>query len=268
MTAPVPLLAHGMGLGAVAPDWAPLRTEEVRRLLGRLADVGEASAAAVTWHSPRPFAATAVIKVPGAAGGEGRPLVVKRHHRAVRSEASLRAEHGFMRHLSARGVAVPRALDDGDGSAWAEGDYVYEVLEMLNGQDLYREALSWTPFVSPGHARSAGGALARLHLASEGYAAPARPPEPLRASGDIIGSDDPVGAVAALAGRRAGLADYLGPRSWRRELSRSLRPSRRATCPTPPAWRPCGHTTTGTPRTCCGQGPGRRRRWPGSSTSA
>ena len=124
-------------------------------------------------------------------------------------------------------MAVPNALDDGDRSAWAEGDFVYEVLEMLNGQDLYRDALSWTPFLSLGHARSAGGALARLHLASEGYAAPARPPEPLRASGDIVSSDDPLGAIAVLAGRRAGLADFLGPRSWRRELS-TWSPSPRA----------------------------------------
>ncbi len=224
MTTPVPLLAHGMGLGAVAPDWTPLATEEVRRLLRRLPGVGGASAAAVTWHSPRPFAATAVISVPGAGTRHGRRLVAKRHHRAVRTEASLQAEHNFMRHLAGYGVAVPQVLDDGARSVWVEDDFVYEVLEMLDGRDLYREALSWTPFASEGHARSAGGALARLHLASEGYAAPARSAEPLRASDDIIGSDDPLGAVAALAGQRAALADFLAPRSWRRELSSRLGP--------------------------------------------
>jgi Ser/Thr protein kinase RdoA (MazF antagonist) len=95
---------------------------------------------------------------------------------------------------------------------------------MVAGQDLYREALSWTPFASAGHARAAGDALARLHLASEAYAAPPRPLEPLRASSDIISSDDPLAAVTELAGHRTGLADFLRHRPWRRELSTALGP--------------------------------------------
>jgi Ser/Thr protein kinase RdoA (MazF antagonist) len=211
-----------MGGAAVPPDWPPLRTAEVRRLLAHLPDVGDPSAASITWHSPRPFAASAVISVPGAAGHRGRRFVAKRHHGAVRTVTSLEAEHRFMRHLEAQGVAVPRALDDGARSAWTEAGFVYEVLEVLDGQDLYRDALSWTPFLSVGHGEAAGRALARLHLASETYAAPARPFEPLRASHDIISSADPVGTASALAEQRPGLADFLRHRPWRHELSTSL----------------------------------------------
>jgi Ser/Thr protein kinase RdoA (MazF antagonist) len=195
----------------------------VRRLLGRLPDVGDAPAATISWHSPRPFSAAAVISVP-VAGGERRRLVVKRHHGAVRTVTSLEDEHRFVRYLERHGAAVPRVVDDGRRSAWPEGDFVYEVLEMLDGEDLYREALSWTPFVSVGHGQAAGRALARLHLAAEGYAAPARPPAPLNASCAVISSDDPVAAAAAVAGERPGLADFLGPRPWRQELSRALGP--------------------------------------------
>ena len=220
--APAPFLAHGMGLAAVPPDWPPLRTAEVRRLLGRLPDVGDPSAASITWHSPRPFAATAVISVPGTAGHERRRFVAKRHHGAVRTATSLEAEHRFMRHLEAHGIAVPKALDDGACSAWTEAGFVYEVLEMLDGQDLYRDAMSWTPFVSVSHGEAAGRALARLHLAAETYTAGARPLEPLRASQDIISSADPVATAAALAEQRPGLADFLRQYPWRQELSTSL----------------------------------------------
>ncbi len=256
MTAPEPLRAHGMGLHPVAPDWAPLRTQEVRRLLERLPGVGVASAATITWRSPRPFAAAAVISVPGAHGGPARCLVAKRHHRAVRSGTSLQVEHSFMRHLAAHGVAVPRALDDGARSAWAEDDFTYEFLELVNGQDLYRDALSWTPFASVAHARSAGGALARLHLASEGYTAPARPAEPLRAAGDIISSADPLAAVAALAGRRDGLAAFLGPRPWRDELSARLGPLQERYLPYAPALPPLWAHNDWHPSNLLWSGPG------------
>ncbi len=258
-----------MGLVPVPPDWPPLRTEEVRQLLGSVAGLEKgAPAARITWHSPRPFAATAVISVPGTGAGEQRRLVVKRHHRAVRTASSLETEHAFMRHLAAHGVAVPMPLDDGARSAWAQDEFVYEVLDLLDGHDLYREARSWTPFSSVGHAHAAGRALARLHLASETFAAPARPPGPLRASAEIISCAGPVAAVAALAEERPGLAGFLRHRPWRRELANGLGPSTPAFSPTPTRWRPCGRTTTGTRRTCCGRGHERTPRSRGSSISA
>ncbi len=223
LTARPPFFSHGMGLGAVPPDWPPLRTEEVRRLLGRLSRLGGPSAAGISWHSPRPFSAAAVVSLPGA-GGEPRRLVVKRHHAAVRTATSLEDEHHFMRYLEDHAMAVPRVIDDDGRSAWPEGDFVYEVQEMLDGQDLYRDALSWTPFFSVGHAAAAGRALAHLHLASQGYTAPARSPAPLNASCAIISSGDPIAAAAALAEARPGLGDFLRHRPWRQELSRGLGP--------------------------------------------
>ena len=178
------MLGHGMGLEPVAPDWPPLTLREVRRVLGNLPGL-DAGAAVICWHSPRPFSAAAIVSVP-ASGNPARPLLVKRHHRDVRTDDGISEEHGFMGHLRARGIPVPQVAADGHASAWAEDNFVYEVQDVLDGDDAYRDALSWTPFLSAGHAEEAGAALARLHLASEGYRAPARRTAPLLASCGVI----------------------------------------------------------------------------------
>lgn len=218
------MLGHGMGLEPVAPDWPPLTLREVRRVLGNLPGL-DAGAAVICWHSPRPFSAAAIVSVP-ASGNPARPLLVKRHHRDVRTDDGISEEHGFMGHLRARGIPVPQVAADGHASAWAEDNFVYEVQDVLDGDDAYRDALSWTPFLSAGHAEEAGAALARLHLASEGYRAPARRTAPLLASCGVITSEDPVGALGDLAEQRPGLAGYLSQRSapWREELGRALAP--------------------------------------------
>ena len=48
--------------------------------------------------------------------------------------------------------------------------------------DLYADALSWTPFRTPAHAHSAGRALAQMHEAARGFDATRRRPRPLVAS--------------------------------------------------------------------------------------
>ena len=202
----------------VPPDWPPLTTADVRRLLARLPELAEAGAAQVRWQSPRPFSAAALVSA-----GPWR-LLVKRHGASLRSLASLEAEHAFMRHLSARGVPVPAVLEDGRASAWQDGGYVYEVLRALPGLDLYADAPSWTPFISPQHATAAGATLAKLHLASQSYQASERPVEPLYASARVISSPDPWTEVQALAQQLPGLARYLSGRPWREQLAAALAP--------------------------------------------
>lgn len=217
-----------MGRERVPADWPALTEREARQLLARVPGLTGASAAHLVWHSPRPFAAAAIVALPS------RQVVVKRHSAEVRSVASLEAEHAFVRHLVAGGVAAPLAFNDGTSSAWAEAGFVYEVQEALSGHDLYADAPSWTPFTGSDHAASAGAELARLHLTSAGYAAPARPVEPLFSSACVATSADPVGAAEALADKLPGLASYLAlvsPASttpWRRQLSLALAPFREA----------------------------------------
>ena len=212
------MLVHGMSKEPALSDWPPLTTTEVRRLLLDLRLEG-ANAAQVVWRSPGPSSSAALVALPS-----GR-LLVKRHGARVRSVASLEAEHAFIRHLATQNLAVPVVLDDGKESAWQEGGSVYEVLQELPGQDLYADAPSWTPFGSTGHAVAAGAALARLHLASQGYDARPREVEPLYASGCVISSSDPLAAIGSLAGGLPGLGDYLSRRpAYERELLRAFEP--------------------------------------------
>ena len=90
-------------------------------------------------------------------------------------------EHRFLAHLLRSGAPVPRVFASASGETAIEiGEWTYEVHETPAGIDLYEDAISWTPFRTAAHAHSAGQALARLHLAAQGFqraapqAAPAR----------------------------------------------------------------------------------------------
>jgi Ser/Thr protein kinase RdoA (MazF antagonist) len=119
-------------------------------------------------------------------------VFVKRHHRAVRDRNSLLEEHRWLDYLSRRDTLLKKSLDDGSGETAVEiGDWTYEVHPVGDGLDLYETGQSWTPFLSVGHARHAGRALARLHAASAGYDAPARKAATLVTNFKVFSFDDP-----------------------------------------------------------------------------
>ena len=242
MTGPGPTagLVHGMGKELVEPDWAPLTGDEVGAVLARYdlpaghdppADgTGPAgvpsTGTVVAWSSPRPMSAAGLVN-----HGTGT-VFVKRHHVRVRSGAQLAAEHAIATHLRASGLPVPRVKrTTADLTVVAEGDFVYEVHEVAPGIDLYRDAMSWTPYLSPGHALAAGAALGRLHQAAAGFTRAARPPAVLTSSCCVITAADPLAAVDAIARRRPGLARYLAGRDWRRDLTRDHLPVIRRAAP-------------------------------------
>ena len=257
-------LVHGMGKELVMPDWSPLTGAEVRRVLARYPEPGALDAGAaldpgaapdaagnmargtlrdaglspggsmggvpggdemITWRSPRPMSAAGLIRRGGA------DLFVKRHHARVRTPAQLAVEHAFIGHLRARGIPAPAVLRAADGTTAIQyGDFVYEVHERAGGLDLYRDALSWTPYASLGHARAAGAALARLHVAADRFPLPARAPAVLTSGCEIILAADPLGEIKWLAGCRPELAAYLDGRAWADDLTRHVLPAiRRAT---------------------------------------
>lgn len=223
-------LVHGMAGELVEPDWQPLTTGEAAAVLASY-PAGQAVAAggpetAVCWHSPRPMSAAALVRQ------RGRAVFVKRHHQRVRSAAQLGDEHAYADRLRSRGVPVPAVLRTAAGaSTVTRGEFVYEVHEAASGLDLYRDAMSWTPFLGPGHAWAAGAALARLHLAAAGFGRPARPPAVLMTSCAVITAPDPLAEVARLASERPGLARGLAGRPWRRDLGRHLLPAIRRAAP-------------------------------------
>jgi Ser/Thr protein kinase RdoA (MazF antagonist) len=202
-----------MGTGLEAPSWPVITAPEAQAVLARLPSAGRFQA--LEWHSPRPFAAAALVRT------DRGTLFVKRHHRRVRSPAGLRAEHAFIAHLGARGLPVATILHDARGAtALAQGEWVWEVHSQAPGRDLYRDRPSWTPFLNGAQAHAAGAALARLHHAAEGFAAPARPAEPLVTGMTVLSSVDPLAGAAAYIAARPALGDYLADKPWRRDLAR------------------------------------------------
>ena len=217
-------LVHGMGKDLVVPDWSPLTSAEVHLVLARYPQPGGDEM--ITWRSPRPMSAAGLIRRGGV------DLFVKRHHVRVRTPAQLAVEHAFIGHLRARGIAAPAVLRTADGAtATQDGDFVYEVHEVASGLDLYRDALSWTPYTSLGHAHAAGTALARLHQAADRFPLPARVPAVLTGGCEIIVSNDPPAEIKWLTGCRPGLAGYLDGRAWPDDLARHVLPAIRRAAP-------------------------------------
>jgi Ser/Thr protein kinase RdoA (MazF antagonist) len=203
---------HGMDGTLVAPDWPALTLEELRTLLQNFPDLG--SPEAIETESPRPFSSAGIVRT-----AKGR-VFIKRHHRSVRDIEGLKEEHRFLAHLHARGASVPRIFKTAQGESAVEiGNWTYEAHEVPEGVDLYQDAISWTPFQTVHHAHSAGHALARLHRASEGFAAPRRRPRSLVAGFSVFAADDPGPELERYLAARPALANHVAVhRNARRAL--------------------------------------------------
>lgn len=210
-------LVQGLHDDAVAADWPAISDREIAWLRGRFAQLdGDCR---VLWHSPRPMSAAAIV------GSRSGRIFVKRHHRSVRTAASLAEEHRFIVHLADAGMPVPNVLQDRQGTTALEhGDWTYELHAVGEGLDLYRDAPSWTPLTDLGQAREAGRMLATLHRASAGYSAPQRSTHLLVARDDLIRAADPIATLKRDLAERPALADYLACKPWENDLRQSVLP--------------------------------------------
>ena len=198
--------AHGMDGSLVEPDWPPLRVDEVRDLLHQFPEFD--GPIQILSCSPRPFSAAGVVSTRA-----GR-IFVKRHARAVRDREGLLEEHRFLAHLAVSGGQVPHVLASASGeTAIGMGEWTYEVHQVPSGMDLYEEAISWTPFRCAEHAYAAGEALARLHLAAEGFRAVRRMPRPIVASFTIFAAGDPASELDRYLSARPSLAHHAATRN-------------------------------------------------------
>lgn len=202
-----------MGMALEAPTWPAITHAEVEHVLTRFPGAGRLIR--LNWHSPRPFSAAALIDTDQGA------YFLKRHHDRLRTPAALAEEHGYMAHVRAAGLSVPDIVKAANGSgAIALGEWTYELHRDAPGIDLYRDRQSWTPFLTAGHAREAGVALARLHRAAQDFPAPARADHPLIASFTILPAADPLIAADAYVAARPALGRWLEDKPWRQELAR------------------------------------------------
>ena len=212
-----PAKSHGLDGSLVEADWPPLTQAEVREVLGGFPEL--LPPFRIVSVSQRPFSAASVVLT-----REGR-VFMKRHARALRDAVGLREEHRFMEYLRNRGAAVPAVFADIRGATAIEVDeWSYEVHEVPAGFDAYEQAISWTPFRCVEDARAAGRAMARLHLAAQGYDAPARRGRALVAGFSIYAAHDAVAAFDEYVEARVPVREYLAERDCRGEALDLLAP--------------------------------------------
>lgn len=213
--------AHGLEGEWTRPDWSPLTLEFARRVLGNYPEAGEAIE--ILSVSPRPFSSASVIRT------ECGEVFLKRHSAMVRNVSELEEEHRFMEHLVTKRVSVPRVLRTVNGETAvmvedAEGCWCCELQTVPQGVDLYREAISWTPFRSVNHARSAGELLAKMHLAAVDFEAPARKTKQLVSSFSIFAAKEPGIALKEFLLARPVLREYVMRSSAAHEAFELLAP--------------------------------------------
>jgi Ser/Thr protein kinase RdoA (MazF antagonist) len=223
--------AHGMDGTLVEPDWPSLTLVELRSLLAHFPELGPPQE--ILTVSPRPLSAAGVVRT-----SLGK-IFVKRHHRTVRDGEGLLEEHKFLAHLLTAGAHVPRVLASESGETAIEiGEWTYEVHEIPAGVDLYEDAISWTPFRIAAHGYAAGQALARLHIAAQGFDAPRRKPQPLVASFTIFAAADPARALERYLIARPSLALNAAVRVCCKQALQLLEPFHAQLLPLLPALPP------------------------------
>ncbi|GBQ69298.1 aminoglycoside phosphotransferase [Ameyamaea chiangmaiensis NBRC 103196] len=203
--------AHGLGKTLKRPDWPELTAEDASAVLARFPRAGNFQK--IAWRSPRPFSAAARIDTDR--GG----VFIKRHHHRLRSVSDLGEEHRLMAYLRAQGQpVVPVLCTDLGHGVLSDGVWCYEVHGLGDGVDVYQDRSSWTPFLTSGHARAAGGALAGLHRIMRAYDAPPRRSPLLINSDGLMRAPTPIATLEARLVHRPALAYFLAERPWRQDL--------------------------------------------------
>ncbi len=197
-------LVHGMQGECVEASWPPIVASDIKLLLESQAMWNQFHTdsdfkksfddeVVILWTSPRPMSGAVIALL-----GE-KKVFVKRHHISVRSMEDMHLEHGFIKHLSANGIRVPYFYANaGQETVFLQGQFIYELSEVLSGVDLYQDRPSWSSYLSLQQAYNAGQALARLHDVAENFKAPERKFNVLQNSSTVIMADDPLAKLEVL----------------------------------------------------------------------
>jgi Ser/Thr protein kinase RdoA (MazF antagonist) len=212
--------AHGLEGEWTTPDWPPITLDFARRVLENFT-LGPALE--ILSVSPRPFSSASLVLT------DSGPVFLKRYSTLVRAPQDLQEEHRFIDHLAANAFPVPQILRDRNNRTAIELadtniNWCCEVQSVPAGHDLYRDAISWTPFTSLAHARSAGVLLGRFHLSAQSFSAPRRSARHLVSSFTIFAAADPLTALQDFLSTRLQLAAYIANSNQTEEAFALLAP--------------------------------------------
>jgi homoserine kinase type II len=185
-----------MSFGLAMASFRTLRPDDVREILGLFAS------AAGAYRAHQPIAAGTINTNLRVETDDGwRFLRINEG----KTEDDVAREAAIVAHAAAHGVPTPVPAPAGDGRPFARwAGQIVSLFPWLPGRTLTRAQ------VSPEHARQVGGALARLHLASDGLAdRRAGRYEPAEIERRLASIAELSGSRAELAGPVATLAPEL-----------------------------------------------------------
>ena len=203
--------------------WPVISDDEISRVLARLATPLAGTALQV---SNRPTTAGILVD----AGDT--TVFIKRYGAGAVPPDHLRAVHGLVAHVRAKGFPTPAFLPFADGdTVWETPTGTWEVCEGAIGEDRYRDDPTWTIPGTLEEAHALGTMTARLALASADYRARNNPPCAYQSRMRLF-ADDPRRDLAQwIEQRGCGLPTRYG-QTYRRsvgtasEVRRRIRPDR------------------------------------------
>lgn len=209
------LKSHGMGKELVEPDWRKITLEEAEGILKYYPKIRNIKQ--LTWHSPRPFSSAAIALT------DSGYYFLKRHHFAIRDVEAILEEHRFIEHLRNNGLPVSNVVKgESDKTAFTLDEWTYEIHLLGEGDDWYRDAVSWSPFKCKEDAYAAGKALAQMHIAAETFEAPKRKQSPLISSFSIFNSAHPIKQIEEYLKTRPALVKYLDDKRWKDDIQKHI----------------------------------------------
>lgn len=180
--------------------WPVISDEEISRVLARLATPLAGTALQV---SNRPTTAGILVD----AGDT--TVFIKRYGPGAVPPDHLRAVHGLVAHVRAKGFPTPAFLPFADGdTVWETPTGTWEVCEGAIGEDRYRDDPTWTIPGTLEEAHALGAMTARLALASADYRARNNPPCAYQSRMRLF-ADDPRRELARWIEQRPGVAAFL-----------------------------------------------------------
>lgn len=208
---------HSMGNELTHPDWPEITLDERQFIQQHYPQLGQIQT--ISWYSPRPFSTTCIAQTPSG------QVIIKRHDARLRSCQDITQEHAFIRHLSAHDIPVSLPLCNTEYvSVIGNTTWTYELFNKATGDDIYRDAISWSPFQHTNHAYAAGIALAQLHLASATYTAPTRTTMHLMASDQFMQASEPEQPIHDWISQHSVVQQWLNAYSWQTDIQRHVIP--------------------------------------------
>lgn len=167
---------HNAQLDIVEQKWSDITLDEAQVVLDALEKPQQAQA--ILAISGRPTASGALVQT------ERGNVFIKRYAQSLRDSATIEPYHRFAEWLGVQGIDTPQFLKfqsmdlfniqheekaAATPSTLALKSGIYEVSTQAEGEDRYRQALTWDPPSSTEEAYGLGAFLAQLSSASEGF---------------------------------------------------------------------------------------------------